>query len=103
MPSHILCTGAVKPKIVPRLRKAKRGIGSAANGIGVHVILTVILPETDLANLKRAASANGQVTAAGALAGKVHNRSSSINPAVALALPTTPGMPAPGCVPAPTK
>ena len=30
-------------------------------------------------------------------------RSSIINPAVALADPTTPGMPAPGCVPAPTK
>ena len=30
-------------------------------------------------------------------------RSSIINPAVALALPTTPGMPAPGWVPAPTK
>ena len=30
-------------------------------------------------------------------------RSASIRPAVALALPTTPGMPAPGCVPAPTK
>jgi hypothetical protein len=30
-------------------------------------------------------------------------RSSSISPAVALALPTTPGMPAPGWVPAPTR
>ena len=30
-------------------------------------------------------------------------KSSSISPAVALALPTTPGMPAPGCVPAPTR
>ena len=30
-------------------------------------------------------------------------RSASISPAVALALPTTPGMPAPGWVPAPTK
>ena len=30
-------------------------------------------------------------------------RSSSIKPAVAFALPTTPGMPAPGCVPAPTR
>ena len=29
--------------------------------------------------------------------------SSNISPAVAFALPTTPGMPAPGCVPAPTK
>lgn len=27
----------------------------------------------------------------------------NINAAVALALPTTPGIPAPGCVPAPTK
>ena len=30
-------------------------------------------------------------------------KSSNINFAVALALPTTPGIPAPGCVPAPTK
>src|SRR5690606_31886203 len=30
-------------------------------------------------------------------------RSPSISPAVALALPTTPGMPAPGWVPAPTR
>ena len=30
-------------------------------------------------------------------------RSSSISPAVAFALPTTPGMPAPGWVPAPTR
>src|ERR1044072_7202981 len=33
----------------------------------------------------------------------LHLLSPSINAAVALALPTTPGMPAPGCVPAPTK
>jgi hypothetical protein len=31
-----------------------------------------------------------------------HRNCSSISAAVALALPTTPGMPAPGCVPAPT-
>src|SRR5687767_3356940 len=30
-------------------------------------------------------------------------KSAIISPAVALALPTTPGIPAPGCVPAPTK
>ncbi len=31
------------------------------------------------------------------------DKSPSINPAVAFALPTTPGIPAPGCVPAPTR
>ena len=42
----------------------------------------------------RGATVNGQT---------LHRRSSSINFAVALALPTTPGIPAPGCVPAPTR
>src|SRR5690606_19978436 len=35
--------------------------------------------------------------------GEDHAKSPSISPAVALALPTTPGMPAPGWVPAPTR
>src|SRR5690606_32801699 len=38
-----------------------------------------------------------------AIDGKAFHISSNINWAVALALPTTPGIPAPGCVPAPTK
>jgi hypothetical protein len=36
-------------------------------------------------------------------AGEDQARSPIINPAVAFALPTTPGIPAPGCVPAPTR
>ncbi len=38
-----------------------------------------------------------------AIDGKALHISSNIKRAVALALPTTPGIPAPGCVPAPTK
>ena len=38
-----------------------------------------------------------------AIDGKAFHMSSSISWAVAFALPTTPGIPAPGCVPAPTK
>lgn len=38
-----------------------------------------------------------------ALSSARYRASSSISLAVALALPTTPGIPAPGCVPAPTK
>ncbi len=62
--------------------------------------IAMILPDTRRGATRRVVEGHGPLS--GPLG--VHPaRSSSISPAVAFALPTTPGIPAPGWVPAPTR
>lgn len=66
-----LLAGPDEIKVPPRVTQAEPPVGSAPDGVGVVLVLTVVLPEAHGTDLERTSLAEREVSAAGTSEGPV--------------------------------